>query len=55
MVNCKQVAKETQSKYGMLMKATQGMRADIETTIQTSVARTSKISIEARRLFCRPN
>lgn len=58
MFNCNMVAKETQARYGMFIYTTQrnsGEECHTAVSAQMSVPKTSRISIEAKRLFLRPN
>ena len=58
MVSWRTVANETHRRYGVFTYTTQRKRGALRQTAanaQMSVPRTRRISIAARRLFCRPN
>jgi len=55
IVNCKIVANETQSKYGIWTYAIHLACGYMAIMAQIRVPSTSKISTAAKRLFCKPN
>ncbi len=54
-VNCSTVAKHTHKRYGTLIQAIHGAYGQIAIMDQSKVAKTSKISTAAKRLFFIPN
>jgi len=55
IVNCKQVANVPHSAYGIFARAIHGAKGYTAPIAQSNVPRVKRISIDARKLFLRPN